>query len=239
VRVGAVLFDLFDTLLLLENSESYYEACIREMYRFLARKGINVSFDEFRRVYFDIRDESYSESRESLEEPHFNVRVAQTLSKLGYNFEASNPIVVGATESFAEEFTHHVRPDRDAHRVLQKLHRKCRLGLISNFAIPECGRRLLKMFGLKEYFDLIIINAEVNLRKPSPKIFNVALQELGVDASNTVFVGDMVDLDIAGPQSVGMKTVLINRRPSWKTTRAKPDAVINSLVELLDVIEDC
>jgi HAD superfamily hydrolase (TIGR01549 family) len=239
MRVDAVFFDLFDTLLLLENTEAYYEACLIKMHEFLAKKGVNVSFDSFQHAYFDIRDKFYSESRESLEEPHFNVRVAQTLEKLGYNFRASDAAVTGATMSFADEFTRHVQPDKDAAHVLQKLHQKHKLGLISNFDIPECGRKLLKTFELEEYFDLIVISAEVNQRKPSPKIFKSALATLGVDASRAVFVGDMVDLDIAGPQSVGMKTVLIKRRRSGEDSGTRPDVVIRSLTELLRVIEGC
>lgn len=239
MRVDAVFFDLFDTLLLLENTEAYYEACLIKMHDFLARKRVNVPFDSFQHAYFDIRDKFYFESRESLEEPHFNVRVAQTLEKLGYNFRASDGVVMEVTMSFADEFTRHVQPDKDAAHVLQKLRQKHKLGLISNFGIPECGRKLLKTFELEDYFDLIVISAEVNQRKPSPKIFKSALATLEVDASRAVFVGDMVDLDIAGPQSVGMKTVLIKRRQSGEDSSARPDVIIRRLTELLTVIEGC
>lgn len=237
--VDAVFFDLFDTLVLLEDSEAYYERCLREMFRFLKTKGIIVSFSDFERAYFDIRDRFYSESRASLEEPHFNVRVAQTLQELGHNFNCSDPTVTGATSSFAEEFMHHIQLDREAPHVLKKLHQKYKLGLISNFSIPECGQKLLKKFGVRDYFDTIVISAEVNQRKPSPKIFKYALQTVGVDAQRAVFVGDMVDLDIVGPQRIGMKAVLIKRRLSRKDTLAKPDFVINSLTELLGILEDC
>jgi len=239
MRVDAVFFDLFDTLLLLENMEAYYEPCLRKMHEFLAKRGVHVPFDDFQRAYFYIRDKFYLESRESLEEPHFNVRVAQTLQKLGHNFRASDAVVVETTMSFADEFMRHVQLDKNAICVLRKLHKKYKLGLISNFGIPECGRKLLETFKLGEYFDLIVISAEVNQRKPSPKIFKNALKALGVDASKAVFVGDMVDLDVAGPQSVGMKTVLIKRKSSGKDSVARPDMVIGSLTELLKVIEDC
>jgi len=239
MQVDAVLFDLFDTLLLLDDTEAYYEPCLKKMHKLLVQNGVDVSFDEFQHAYFDVRDKFYSESRESLEEPHFNVRVVQTLKKLSYNFEVSDKTVVRATMRFADEFMRHVHPDKSAAHVLRKLHQKYKLGLISNFGIPECGRKLLKMFGLKEHFDLIVISAEVNQRKPSPKIFKNALQKLGVDASRAVFVGDMVDLDVKGPQSVGMKTILINRRPNREDFLANPDMKVRSLNELLKVLEDC
>ena len=234
-----MLFDLFDTLLLLESQEAYYPPSLRKLHEFLVKNGVNVPFEDFSKVYFEVRDKFYSESRKSLEEPHFNVRVSQTLHRLGYDFHVSDKVVVGATMAFADEFMQYVSLDQDALDVLEKLHGKYKLGLISNFAIPECGWKLLDKFGLKIFFDVVVISGEVNRRKPSPEIFERALQALGVKASRTVFVGDMLDLDVMGPKKVGMKTVLIRRRPMEENADAKPDETITRLSELLAVLEDC
>ena len=236
MQVEAVLFDLFDTLLLLEKEEIYYEACLKKMHRFLIKKGINVGLSDFSRVYFDVRDKFYSESRQTLEEPHFKVRVSQTLQILGYKYDASHPIVIGATNVFAEEFMRYVTLDKEAPNVLQKLHGKYRLGLVSNFGLPECGRKLLEIHGLSNFFDAIVISGEINQRKPSPKIFERTLKALNVDSSKAVFVGDMLDLDIRGPKNVGMKTVLIERRSSKRDTDVKPDFTIKTLSELLTIL---
>ena len=238
MRVKAVLFDLFDTLLLLESDEIYYPPSLRRLHEFLVKNGVNVPFEDLRQVYFEVRDKIYSESRKNLEEPHFNVRVSQTLQRLGYNFDVSDPVVVGATMAFADEFMRYVSLDADALDVLQKLHGKYKLGLISNFGIPECGWKLLEEFGLKGFFDVVIISGEVNRRKPSPEIFEKALEALDIEASKAVFVGDMLDLDVMGPKSVGMKTVLIKRRPVGKNAYVKPDRIITSLRELLAALED-
>lgn len=239
MRVDAVLFDLFDTLLLLENQETYYPPSLRKLYEHLLKNDINAPFEDFKRVYFEVRDKFYSESRESLEEPHFNLRVKQTLQRLGYNLSESDPIVVGATQAFGDEFTHYISLDTDAIDVLQRLHGKYKLGLISNFAIPECGWKLLEKFDLKKFFNVVMISGEINKRKPSAEIFERTLDILGVEASKTVFVGDMLDLDVVGPKKVGMKTVLIQRRPTEQITNVKPDRTITRLSELLSVLEDC
>jgi len=239
MQVEAVLFDLFDTLLLLESQEAYYLPSLRKLHEFLVKKGMDVSFDDFSRVYFEVRDKFYSESRESLEEPHFNVRISQALHRFGYDFDVSDPVVVGATMAFAGEFMHYVSLDTDTFDVLQKLHGKYKLGLISNFAIPECGWELLDKFGLKRFFDVVVISGEINRRKPSPEIFEKALKILGVEASKTVFVGDMLDLDVIGPKKVGMKTVFIERKPIEHDVDVNPDYVIKGLNELLAVLADC
>jgi HAD superfamily hydrolase (TIGR01509 family) len=239
MQVEAVLFDLFDTLLLLESQEAYYLPSLRKLHEFLVEKGVNVPFEDFIRVYFEVRDKFYTESRKSLEEPHFNVRISQTLQTLGHDLNVSDPIIAGATAAFADQFMRYVSIDTDALDVLQKLHGKYKLGLISNFAIPECGWKLLDKFDLKRFFDVVVISGEVNRRKPSSEIFERALKVLSVRASRAVFVGDMLDLDVIGPQKVGMKTVLIKRRPIEENTYAKPDRVITRLSELLTVLQDC
>ena len=238
MHVDSVIFDLFDTLLMLESDEVYYRPSLRRLHAFLVANGVNVSFERFSNAYFEVRDEFYSEARETLEEPHFNLRVSQTLRKLGIEIDSSSPIVAGATMAFAEEFMQHVTPDTQAVDVLEQLHRKYKLGLISNFAIPECVRILLDKFGLTKFFDIVIISGEVNKRKPSSEIFEMALHGLGAEASRTVFIGDMPDLDIIGPKTVGMKTIWIKRKPTDEPTPddAKPDATITHLSELLTVL---
>jgi FMN phosphatase YigB (HAD superfamily) len=49
----------------------------------------------------------------------------------------------------------------------------------------------------------------------------------------------MLDLDIIGPKKVGMKTILIERRPMQDHAEVKPDKVVKSLTKLLDILDDC
>lgn len=245
MKVEAVLFDLFDTLLLIEGGEAFYTPCLKKLHNFLVRKGVSASFEEFRRVYFEVRDRLYMETSRNLEEPHFKVRVWQTLKKLGYNYDIADPIIIGATEAFAEEFARYVKMDKKAIATLKKLNRKYKLGIVSNFALPECARKLLEKFHLKEYFDTVVISAEVNKRKPSPKIFKKALSEIKAEPSKAVFIGDTPDMDIKGAKKVGMKAILIERRifaadrPTQFVGKVKPDKTIKSLGELPTIIEDC
>ena len=238
MQIESVIFDLFDTLLLLESDEAYYRPSLESLHSFLTANGVNVSFERFSRVYFEVRDEFYSEARKALDEPHFDFRISRTLNRLGYDLDSSHPIVSGATAAFADEFMRYVTLDKHAIDVLKELHKKYKLGLISNFAIPECGRELLDKFGLTRFFDVVIISGEVNKRKPSPEIFEMALTGLGVNASRAVFVGDMFDLDVMGAKSVGMKTILIKRKPINKSLDTEPDVVITSLSELPAILHE-
>lgn len=251
MRVDAVLFDLFNTLVLLENDDAFYMPSLKRLHNFLIQNEIDIPFEDFVRVYFEVRDKLYEETSESLEDPHFNIRVSRTLEKFGYGLEFSHPTVVGATEAFCEEFMKYTRPDDDAVYVLKKLHKKCKLAIVSNMSIPECVPKLLERFDLCGFFDVVVISGAINRRKPSPEIYEKALEALGIMADKAVFVGDTPGIDIKGAKTVGLKTLLIERQqPSegslsltyelpGANEKVLPGGVIKSLRELLDLLEDC
>lgn len=232
----AVLFDLFNTLLIVEKMEVFYPVCLHKLHDFLVNQGVKVSFEEFEKTYMKVRDALMQKVHQTLEEPHFNIRVSRTLRELGYDYVKSDPIVVGATKAFADELKKHISLDVDAIDTLRQLHVEYKLGIVSNFGIPECAWELLNDHGLKPFFNVVIISGEINRRKPSPEIYNAALKALNVTASETVFVGDTPNLDIEGPKKIGMRAVLIERRPIEKP-HLKPDATIHRLTELPSVLK--
>jgi len=236
--IKAVLFDMFDTLMMIEKNHEFYSPSLMRMYRYLNKNGIDIPFERFNSAYIEARDCLYAKADLNFEEPHFNVRVSEALKSLGYNYDVSSPLVATATSEFCEEFMKYVRIDENAKAMLKGLHGKYKLGIISNFAIPECVLKLLKASNLDGLFDAVVVSAAVNKRKPSPEIFKSTLKALGVSASETVFVGDTIDADIEGPKAVGMKAIYIERRVQ-KFEEVCPDQTIKSLSELPLALERC
>jgi putative hydrolase of the HAD superfamily len=237
--IKAVLFDMFDTLMLIEKEHAFYSPALKQMHTFIVQSGIPVSFPTFRDAYIKARDALYEKADQNMEEPHFNLRVSNALQSLGYNVDSNSELAAGATNAFCLEFMKYVRIDDPTAETLHKLHGKYKLGMVSNFAIPECVVKLLEQHGLDKLFDVIIVSGAVNKRKPNPEIFKEALTKLHVAASETVFVGDTVDADIKGPKDVGMKTIYINRRPQKELEQVCPDQTIKSLTELPAAIQKC
>ncbi|MBW3621713.1 MAG: HAD family phosphatase [Actinobacteria bacterium] len=60
---------------------------------------------------------------------------------------------------------------------------------------------------LGEMFDVLVISGEVGLRKPDPAIFQLTLDELGLEAGACVFVDDL-DRNVEVARSLGMTGVL-------------------------------
>ena len=234
--IKAVLFDMFETLMMIRKNHEFYSPSLMRMYRYLNKNGINGSFDVFQKAYIKSREDLYAKADANLEEPHFNVRVSETLKSLGYNYDVSSPIVAAASAEFCEEFMTFVYLDENTEELLRTLHGKYKLGIISNFAIPECVHKLLKTHDLDKLFDAVVVSGAVNKRKPSPEIFERTLKTLGVSASETVFVGDTLDADIEGAKAVGMKAVYIERRIE-KVEQVRPDQTIKGLSELPMVLE--
>ncbi len=113
-----------------------------------------------------------------------------------------------------------------------------RLGLISNASDGDDVRTLLANHCLTEYFDPILISAEVGMRKPHPHIFKMALTLCDTAPENTVMVGDTLEADILGARNAGMISVWITQHANPDTCGAdiQPDASAAALSELPDLL---
>jgi putative hydrolase of the HAD superfamily len=100
--------------------------------------------------------------------------------------------------------------DPDAPRVIDELKRAgLRLAVISN---TEDGRLKdsLEAAGLGGRFDLTVDSHLVGCRKPDAAIFRLALERLGVEAGEAVFVGDSYESDALAARAAGMRAVLLD-----------------------------
>lgn len=235
--IKAVLFDMFDTLMLIEKEHAFYNPAVKNMHQYLVKNGIPVTFPTFRDAYIKARDLLYEAADSNMEEPHFDLRVRNALQNLGYIKEAQTSIVQGATKAFSQQFMNYVRIDDNTTQMLKELYGKYRLGIVSNFAIPECVEDLLEREQLGQFFEVIIVSGAVNKRKPDPEIFNLALQKMQLDPVEVAFVGDTVDADVKGAKDAGMKSVYIDRRPQKELEEYNPDYIIKSLSELPFILQ--
>lgn len=94
--------------------------------------------------------------------------------------------------------------------LLQELRgRGYRLGLLTNGAEAQQLDKLAHT-GLDGAFDAVCISERIGFQKPDERAFLTLAHELGVDASDCLFVGDNALQDLAGARSAGMDGLLIN-----------------------------
>lgn len=99
--------------------------------------------------------------------------------------------------------------------------RSGKMAIISN-GFPEAQYEKLKTSGIKHYFQEVIISEEVGAHKPSPKIFQIALEKLsGITykenpklwkdvKKQTLMIGDDFANDIEGAQIFGIDQYFYN-----------------------------
>ena len=119
--------------------------------------------------------------------------------------------------------------------TLRQLHSRHRLGIISDiWSRSELFYQELDRLDIRGLFEVIVFSSEVGIIKPSPRIFQKALEALDVEVSKVVYIGDSLRRDIAGAQSIGMATVWIQPDQIDRESLAiKPDLIVNDLCNVL------
>ena len=108
---------------------------------------------------------------------------------------------------------------------IRRLRAHLTTGLITN-AWPGTREAIEKLWRIADAFDLIVISSEVGAAKPMPRIYQLALERLGLKAEEALMVDDFAE-NIAGARGVGMHTVLFRDR----------EQAMAELSRLLDGIE--
>jgi len=125
-----------------------------------------------------------------------------------------------------ENLWRHV-PDGTVPALHDLRERGYRLGVVSNAdgRVPA----LLREIALADFFEAIVDSHLVGVEKPDPRIFAIALEEMGADPRETMYVGDFPSVDVAGAEAAGLLPVLLD------PLGIHPDAsclVVRSLGEL-------
>jgi putative hydrolase of the HAD superfamily len=94
--------------------------------------------------------------------------------------------------------------------LLQLKNRELYLGIVTDTAQPLYVKiKKLERGGIGNLWDSITPSSEVGVQKPDPKIYQLALQQLGVRSDQAIFVGHKA-AELEGARNAGMKTVAFN-----------------------------
>ncbi len=123
----------------------------------------------------------------------------------------------------------------DTVAALQKLQQRYRLAIISNID-DDLFAETRKRLGVE--FSDVITAQQARSYKPSLNNFRLALQTLRIDPSRLLHVGQSIYHDVIPAQSLGIRTVWVNRRSARPGVGAvrqadgKPDLEVPDLVTL-------
>ena len=97
----------------------------------------------------------------------------------------------------------------------------------------------MKKAGLEEFFDAVITKDMSGKAKPSPEPFLLAMKKPGVNASETMLVGDSIRRDIVPAKALGMLAVhaVYGDRNFHEGEQGGADCVISEIREVIGVLE--
>src|SRR4051812_12685918 len=215
----AVLFDWGDTLMEWTWAPDLLEAGHRAGLAAIGRDGLPDADDvtaRFRDAY-----EPLLSAPGVVEELEYPGLVRSLLADVGVEIDDAELDRFLRAEHAAWEPSR--RLGGTTHALLESLRgRGLKLGLVSNaFDSPNLQHADLEQLGIAERIDFAVFSSEVGTRKPHPAIFERALDALGVEPGEALFVGDRLFEDVKGASDVGMTTV----QALWFRADAHPDGV--------------
>lgn len=244
-RFRAIVLDLFDTLVSwnphrlpeMEIDGRRSRTTIPLLAPALERAlGRRFELDAFLRAYGEVIAEIEAARRASAVEITCRERFDRTLARLGVADEGG---------VLAEELTRlHMAAVRSVTSApaehpaaVRRLAPHYRLGVLSNFDDARTGHEVIRDTGVVDRFEVVIISAEVALRKPHPAIFRLLLDRLCLEPREVLFVGDNPREDVAGARAAGIPVAwVMGRQTEFPEGLAEPDYRVSTIAELPDLL---
>ena len=244
----AILFDLFDTLVLFQRERLPLVRIDGQMVHTTAGYLYPVLKEDFPQVsleaFYQALVASWQEAERRRNLDHREVSAPERLRILFERLEvAADDVPPGVIDRLLAVHGRHFSeaawfpPEHLS--LVRGLKGRYRLGVVSNFDYTPTAERVLGEAGLLPLFETIVISDRVGWRKPSPIIFREALGRLGLNPGEALFVGDRPEIDILGAKQVGLAAAWVNPRaePIPEGVPA-PDYELRALPELLSVLGD-
>jgi len=117
-----------------------------------------------------------------------------------------------------------------AHEALTYLKQQYALHLVTN-GFEEVQQKKLDVCNLRQYFQTITTSEEAGVKKPEGLIFELALKKAGAKVTESLMIGDDLEVDVAGAKGIGMDTLYFN--PGRDVHNENPDHEVHSWEEVM------
>ncbi|MDE2180371.1 MAG: HAD-IA family hydrolase [candidate division NC10 bacterium] len=208
MALKAVIFDAGNTVMLI-NYGVVTEA--------LAAEGFDVDEAAVREAEYRarVRLDPVLARRNSTEAPEiFRTYMRFVCEDLGVPWGAAAERALGRIAEYHREHNLWNQPDPRAHAVLQMLRgRGLTLGMISNS--NGWVERLVMENGLRPYFHFVLDSQLIGVEKPDPRIFQIALDQVGISPAEALYIGDLYSIDVVGSRAAGMRAILLDPVGLW------------------------
>lgn len=226
-----VLFDWGETLMWVPgmiHDPDRHLACVERIYEVdicphLGEECGQLPLAIFIEYYHAACRTQIAASKETQREHSFDDRFAMALELAGVKALSDRAIFRSMSDALGRQVVEGARLLDFAGEVVEKLAASYRLGIVSNYPHGPVVEASLERFGLRKYFDTIVVSSETGWMKPHAECYLPALSALPAPPGKTLMVGDDLRNDIKGAKALGLHTAWI----APKATAIDPDVDIH------------
>jgi HAD superfamily hydrolase (TIGR01549 family) len=220
----AILFDFGGTL---DADGVTWKTRIRCLF---AEEGVAPAPNDFDRVFYAVDDALTGEIPSTLS---FRETVSGLTSGVANGLGVRDAAIADrVARRFLEAALAHLRGQAP---LLDRLRAHHALGIVSNFygnLETVCSEA-----GIAHFFHVLIDSSHVGCRKPDPRIFQAALEPLGLTPARALFVGDSLARDMAGARALGMPHIWLTPAPKPPDGPCCPgDRTVSTLADLEGIL---
>jgi putative hydrolase of the HAD superfamily len=230
LNLKVVLFDLYGTLVDVRTDEHRPELWDM-LARYLRYQGLSVEAKGLYSSFTDMADQAQHDTAEEYPETDVKKIFSKILGKLGC--EAPGPLSTDVCKLFRTLSIVHTRLFDDTVPALEALRTGFQVGLVSDAQRVFLDSEI-EMMGLAPLLDVVIASTDYGFHKPDRRLFDKALESLGVPPEKAIYVGDNVQRDICGANAANIPGVLLARDDTYidEDSQCQPYRTVRSLSEL-------
>lgn len=233
MTLRAVLFDIDDTLF---STTQFAKVARRNAVRAMIQTGLDLPEEVVLRELEEVLAEFSSNY-----DHHFDQLLKRLRPKA---LQQVNPalIVAAGIAAYHDTKFRELRPFEDVVPLLGALRQAGLVtGIITHGWTIKQAEKLVRL-GLVPYLDprAVFISDQLGISKPNPKIYALALRDLGLEPAEAMYVGDSPSHDITPPKSIGMKAAWAKRasRHARGLGDAIPDHEVEDFVQLRTILRE-
>ena len=234
-NIQAVLFDLGNTLMYSPAPwPPIFDEAGKAMGAYLHSKKIDVDAAALSKEFRRRLVQYYAERERSMLETSSLLILEEMLSEQGLA-DLPRTLLRAALDEYYDVTQTNWVIEKDTISMLKQLRAdSMHIGMVSNASDSRDVLALVNKFGIRDYFDFILVSADCGYRKPHPRIFELALSNWGYMPDEIAMVGDRLDADISGARPLGIYSIWIKRRAKEITTPVvvAPNATVQTLEEI-------
>jgi putative hydrolase of the HAD superfamily len=153
------------------------------------------------------------------------------------NITDERQITEGIALTYGEERDKAVALFPGAIETIRQLRdRGIKLALLTN-GNAETQWVKIRRFNLAPLFDCVLVEGEFGVGKPDARIYNHALECLGVKANEAWMIGDNFEWEIAAPQRIGIKGIWMDHKGAGvPASSVQPYRIIKNLSEVIALL---